>query len=319
LGYVLLIIAYLLRGFNNSIILRSIPFPHAVTTAGCTLVGAIVMFLYIGRKRWHETVAAVKTHPLHFVGLAMSSAGTMLVFQWAIGVTTIANVMLTSAIQPLLTTLVFVPLWGGNRPTRLGWIALLIGVVGMGIVFVPQASAMSGAPFYGMMLGLASVTLASWFNVQLPYFHGKVPTDVTQTVTMACTALLLAPLWTTADTVKFSMFGLGALVLLGVLWSAANLMHYSAYEHVSVGRASIFAYLQPSPRFPARRSGCMNRSRRTWPSADWPSSSPARSSFTTGSARGPRDRVFCWPRIFTNALARDTQSAFVLCYREKKR
>ncbi len=47
MGYALLLFAYLLRGFNNSVVLRAIPLPAAAITDACSIIGAVVMLVVL--------------------------------------------------------------------------------------------------------------------------------------------------------------------------------------------------------------------------------------------------------------------------------
>ncbi|HSD12178.1 MAG TPA: EamA family transporter, partial [Patescibacteria group bacterium] len=154
-GYLLAILAFIIWGFTSSVILRSVPLAGpAASEAGC-IIGSVALFAIIGPKRWPDVGRLFRRYPLRLFCLAAAFGCCSLTYQWAVKTTTVANAVLTHSFQPILTCLLFVPLWGGAKPTGKGYAALALGMSGLAILIGPQLS-WHGSTFEtaaGMALG----------------------------------------------------------------------------------------------------------------------------------------------------------------------
>src|SRR5688572_18323660 len=175
-GYLWAVMAFVIWGFGSTVILRAVPLPGPVASlAGC-VIGTLAMLAFVRPARWGEVASLVRTYPWRLAGLGAGFAGCAFTYHWSIKTTTVANAALTHSLQPLLTVLLFVPLWGGGRPTVRGFAALVLGLAGLAVLLWPQISL--DGPFLGIALGTASAVFYSWNMVQIPFFTGKVKQDV---------------------------------------------------------------------------------------------------------------------------------------------
>lgn len=244
MGYLAGIAAYLVWGIASSVLLRLVPLPGPVATnAGC-LIGAAVMLTWIGPRRWKEIVRAYRMYPLRILGLTMAFACCSITFQWAIKTTTVANAVLTHALQALITCLVFLPLAGQRRPDARGLAALFVGLLGLGIVFWPQLALDDG--WFGVAMGIASAVFFAWFNVQFPWFKDKVDRDVLQCCNLLAAAVMVLPVSLAMEWSVPGPKGLLALVsMAGLTFVMANRLYFYAIQHAPVGHVATLSYIEP--------------------------------------------------------------------------
>ena len=175
-----------------------------------------VLSVLRGKALWRGIVRA--SWPLWASGVCWSVMFTA--FMVAITLTTVANVLVTMAIGPLITAL-FARLFLGHALPRRTWFA--IAVAGIGIAWMFGREALAGASSAGTLVALA-VPLAAAINFTLLQFvgHGKVgcavepAPDMLPAVLMGAllSALATLPL---AYPLQASGHDLGLLALLGVV------------------------------------------------------------------------------------------------------
>ncbi len=247
-GYLLAILAFVIWGFTSSVILRSVPLPGpAASDAGC-VIGAIALFAVIGPRRWPDVVLLFRRHPLRLAGLAAAFAGCSFTYQWAMKTTTVANAVLTHSLQPILTCLLFVPLWGGAKPTRKGYAALALGMSGLAILIGPQLSwsGSSLANASGLALGAVSGAFFSWYIVQAPFFAERTEPLTLLAAVLLVSSVLLAPAWAFAGPIAFDAGGAAALAAFGLLnFAIANALYFRATTRIPVGHVATIAYVEP--------------------------------------------------------------------------
>lgn len=164
-------------------------------------------------------------------------------FMIAITLTTVANVLVTMAIAPLLTALIARVVLGHRLAART-WGA--IGVAGVGIVwmYAREVSAAEPRHLLGTAVALA-VPLAAAINWTLiQHTRNRSDTDLLPAVLVGA---LLSALLTLPFALPFAASGhdLALLALLGVLQLAVPcLMSVAAGRHLSAPEASLLALLE---------------------------------------------------------------------------
>ena len=244
MGYLAGIAAFLIWGIASSVLLRLVPLPGPVATdAGC-IVGAAIMLAWIGPRRWKEILRAYRTYPLRILGLVAAFACCSITFQWSVKTTTVANAVLTHALQALITCLVFLPLAGERRPDARGLAALFVGLLGLGIVFWPQLALDGG--WFGIAMGAASAVFFAWFNVQFPWFKGRVDRDVLHCCNLLGAAVMVLPV---SLSMEWSVPGPKGLLALAAMASLtfvmANRLYFYAIQNAPVGHVATLSYIEP--------------------------------------------------------------------------
>lgn len=164
-------------------------------------------------------------------------------FMVAITLTTVANVLVTMAIAPLLTALV-ARIFLGHRLAPRTWLA--IGVAGIGIVWMYGYEVRAADPrqLVGTLvaLGVPIAAAVNWTLIQ--HTRGRSDVDLLP-------AVLIGALLSAAATLPFSLpfaasaHDLGLLALLGVVQLAIPcLMSVAAARHLSAPEASLLALLE---------------------------------------------------------------------------
>ncbi len=164
-------------------------------------------------------------------------------FMVAITMTTVANVLVTMAIAPLLTALIARTVLGHRLAVRTWW---AIGVAGAGIVwmYAREVQAADTAQLLGtaVALGVPLAAAANWVLIQ----HTRQASDVdllpAVLIGAALSALLTLP-WSLPFAA--SPHDLGLLALLGVFQLAVPcLLSVAAARHLSAPEASLLALLE---------------------------------------------------------------------------
>lgn len=246
MGYLYAILAFCIWSISSTVVLRAVPLPGpAASDAGC-LIGAAAVLLWMGPSRWPEVVAAWRNHGWRLLGLSAAFAGCAFTYPWAVKTTTVANAVLTHSLQPFLTCLLFVPLWGGARPTVKGWLALVIGMAGLAIVLGPQLSLEDPHLALGVTLGAISAAFFAWYNVQVPALQERLSPRVLHAAMILGAGALLSPAWLFAGSVTIDLRGAGAIVAFGLLnFAAANALFFKAMRLVPVCHVGTLAYFEP--------------------------------------------------------------------------
>lgn len=246
MGYLYAVLAFLIWGFASTVILRAIPLPGPAASCAGSLIGSVALLAWIGPKRWHEVAAAWRNHAPRLLGLSAAFAGCSFTYQWSVKTTTVANAVLTHSFQPFMTCLLFVPLWGGQRPTVKGWLALVVGIAGLAIVLAPELSLGATNHFWGALLGTASAAFFAWYNVQVPKIQDRLPQVILQTAIILGAATLLLPSFLFVDAVPFGAREIGAILAFGMMsFAIANVLFFRALKTAPVGHVATLAYLEP--------------------------------------------------------------------------
>jgi drug/metabolite transporter (DMT)-like permease len=246
MGYLCAICAFLIWGIASTVILRAIPLPGPAASCAGALVGSAAMLAWIGPGRWREVASAWRTHGWRLVGLSAAFAGCSLTYQWSVKMTTVANAVLTHSFQPFMTCLLFVPLWGGERPTIKGWLALVVGIAGLAIVLAPELSLGATNHLWGAFLGAASAAFFAWYNVQVPTLQDRMPQHILHTAIVLGAAALCLPALFFVGPVTFGPKEIGATLAFGLLsFAFANVLFFKAIRLAPVGHVATLAYLEP--------------------------------------------------------------------------
>lgn len=248
LGYLLAALAFVIWGVTSTVVLRHVPLAGPAASLVGGVIGTLTMLIVIGPKRWPEVAAVVRNHAWRIVGLGIGFAGCSFTYHWSIKTTSVANAALTHSLQPLLTCLLFIPLWGGARPTGKGYAALVLGLAGLAVLLWPQLS-LDGplhANLFGLALGTASAVFYSWNIVQLPHFTGKVNSDALQVAILGTSTVFMLPALALMEVPAWDLHGVAATLTFGVLnFALANVLFLRAVRRVSVGHIGTLAYLEP--------------------------------------------------------------------------
>jgi drug/metabolite transporter (DMT)-like permease len=244
MGYVAASVAFLIWGVASTALLRFIPLPGPVASAFGAFIGAGAMLAWLGPRRWPEIAAAYRAHPRRLGTMAVCFAGCGFTYHWAVKSTTVANAVLSHSLQPIATCLVLLPLLGRGSPTVRGWLALAAGMAGL-IVAMPPRLELGGHAF-GLCMGAASALFFAWFNVQVPFFRGKVRPDALQACNVLGAAVLMLPTLVAMDWDPPGPSGAAAILAFGIAnFTVANLLYYRAMERIPVGHVATLAYLEP--------------------------------------------------------------------------
>ena len=174
------------------------------------------------------------------IGLLLPGANGLLFIAERTVPTGLASLIIASV--PLLVVLM--RLAGGERPPRLAIVGVLVGFVGVAVLFRPEG----GATWWGIALtGLSALAWAvgTYLSSRIP-----LPRDAFAATTfeMLAGGLLLLPIGLAQqpDPSSFSAVSLAAFAYLVVFGS---LIGYTAYvwllHHVPLGTVSTYAYVNP--------------------------------------------------------------------------
>ncbi|HET9243057.1 MAG TPA: EamA family transporter [Gaiella sp.] len=174
------------------------------------------------------------------IGLLLPGANGLLFVAERTVPTGLASLIIASV--PLLVVLM--RLAGGERPPRLAIVGVLVGFVGVAVLFRPEG----GATWWGIALtGLSALAWAvgTYLSSRIP-----LPRDAFAATTfeMLAGGLLLLPIGLAQqpDPSSFSAVSLAAFAYLVVFGS---LIGYTAYvwllHHVPLGTVSTYAYVNP--------------------------------------------------------------------------
>jgi len=164
-------------------------------------------------------------------------------FMVAITLTTVANVLVTMAIAPLLTALIArVAL--GHRLAARTWVAIVVAGIGIAWMYAREVSAADTSHLIGTLVALAVPIAAAvnWAVIQHTRHAADVDLLPAVLIGAAMSALLTLPM---AVPFAASVHDLGLLALLGVVQLAVPcLMSVAAARHLSAPEASLLALLE---------------------------------------------------------------------------
>jgi drug/metabolite transporter (DMT)-like permease len=164
-------------------------------------------------------------------------------FMVAITLTTVANVLVTMAIAPLLTALV-ARVFLGHRLAPRTWAAIVVAGIGIAWMYGKEVGAADPRQLTGTLvaLGVPVAAAINWTLIQ----HTRSRADVD-----LLPAVLIGALLSAALTLPFALpfaasaHDLGLLALLGVVQLAVPcLMSVAAARHLSAPEASLLALLE---------------------------------------------------------------------------
>ena len=170
-------------------------------------------------------------------------SGMFTAFMVALMMTTVANVLVTLAIAPLLTALVARFFLGHRLATRT-WVAIVVAGIGIAWMYAREVSGAGAQHVLGTAVALAVPMAAAvnWTVIQ----HNRSAADIDllpavligAVISAALTLPLALPLTASAN-------DLGLLALLGVVQlSIPCLMAVSVARHLSAPEASLLALLE---------------------------------------------------------------------------
>ena len=164
-------------------------------------------------------------------------------FMVAITLTTVANVLVTMAIAPLLTALV-ARVFLGHRLAPRTWAAIIVAGVGIAWMYGREAGAADPRQVTGTLvaLGVPIAAAINWTLIQ----HTRSSADIDLLPAVLIGALLSAALtFPFALPFAASAHDLGLLALLGVVQLAIPcVMSVAAARHLSAPEASLLALLE---------------------------------------------------------------------------
>lgn len=164
-------------------------------------------------------------------------------FMVALTLTTVANVLVTMAIAPLLTALVARVFLGHRLPSR-SWAAIVVAGIGIAWMYAREVRAADPQQLIGTLIALAVPIAAAvnWTVIQ----HTRSRTDIdllpAVLIGAALSAVAALPF---ALPFAASAHDIGLLALLGVVQLAIPcLMSVAAARHLSAPEASLLALLE---------------------------------------------------------------------------
>ncbi|MBC8055706.1 MAG: DMT family transporter [Rhizobiales bacterium] len=164
-------------------------------------------------------------------------------FMVAITMTTVANVLVTMAIAPLLTALISRVFLGHRLPAR-SWAAIVVAGVGIAWMYANEVNGADAKHLAGTLVALA-VPIAAAINwVVIQHTRSRVDVDLLPAVLIGA---MLSALLTLPFALPFaaSAHDLGLLALLGVVQLAVPcLLSVAAARHLSAPEASLLALLE---------------------------------------------------------------------------
>lgn len=155
----------------------------------------------------------------------------------------LAGILVAGA--PIFTALLSLRFEPGDAFSGVGLAGVLLGMVGVGLLFGVDLSTDSKALLGGAMILVAALCYAAGAMV-LKRTMGDVPAAATATATMGTTALLTLPLAALDPPTSAGLDATAALLALGVLGTGlAFLLFYELIATLGAARSSIVAYLAP--------------------------------------------------------------------------
>jgi len=164
-------------------------------------------------------------------------------FMVAITMTTVANVLVTMAIAPLLTALVARVVLGQRLPLRT-WAAIVVAGIGIGWMYAREVSGDNARNVLGTLVALCVPIAAATNWTLIQHSRNARDVDLLPAVLIGATisALVTLPL---AMPFAASAHDLALLGLLGVVQLAIPcLMSVAAARHLSAAEASLLALLE---------------------------------------------------------------------------
>jgi drug/metabolite transporter (DMT)-like permease len=209
-----------------------------------TLLAAAVLAPLALRRGAFEGLAA-RWWPIAVLA-AVQVAGPFLLISWGEEEisSSLAGILVASA--PILTALLAVFIDRDERPTRMGGVGILIGIVGVALLLGVDVGGDSAALVGGLAVVLASLGYALGGFYLKARFKNTQPIGVV-TATMFASALLTLPL--ALATFPADAPGAGSVAAMAALGAGgtgiAFVIFYTLIANVGPTKASIVAYIAP--------------------------------------------------------------------------
>jgi drug/metabolite transporter (DMT)-like permease len=155
----------------------------------------------------------------------------------------LAGILVASA--PIFTALIAIRVDHEERATGLGLVGILVGMLGVGLLFGVDLSGDAKELAGGGLILLASVGYAIGPMLVKHRLRGAQPAGVAA-ATMAVSAVLTAPLVAIDPPGSIGWDSAGSLLALGIIGTGvAFLIFYTLIAELGPARASVVAYLAP--------------------------------------------------------------------------
>jgi drug/metabolite transporter (DMT)-like permease len=243
-GHLAALMACVVWGLSCSVFIRSIHLPGPIITQGGMLIGAIATGLYVWFKRRDELSLAWREHKRKLLLIAVATVGCSVTLQWASKTTTIANATLTHAFQPMLTCLIFAPLFLKQKLDRSAVRAAVIGLAGLVILLWPELN--WDGPKFGIVMGLISAVFFAWANAQTTKFNGTLSRETVLFVWLALGSIMLLPFTLIRGLPAHVEPGTGLkLLVFGLVnYVLGYGLFYLALSKEKISRVAIYTYLE---------------------------------------------------------------------------
>jgi drug/metabolite transporter (DMT)-like permease len=247
-GYLEIVCATLIWAFTSSFLVRKIDQPPIVLYSVASLIAFAMLFAKLGIQKRISEIKISDKHSLFLlifgVGIAIGINNGL--FWTAIKITTIANANFTHYLAPLLVVVIFAPLILKERIQLLSVIAALIGLIGLGLIFLPTLN-QTGINL-GIFYGISSAIFFALHTVierKLAVF--EIKPDVAIIYKTVVPGILLFPF------VISKILGQGMIPIMDLVWIAimGGLLAFSfvicfdGLRTVSAEHASVIFYLEP--------------------------------------------------------------------------
>lgn len=156
---------------------------------------ALTLLLALRTLRGEGFWAQLRTQPRQVWASGLCWAVMFTAFMVALTLTTVANVLVTMALAPLLTAL-FARLFLAQRLPLRSWLAIALGSLGIGFMFVHEMQAgLSQLAGMAVALGVPVAAASNWTLLQAQQQHGRAG-DMPMAVLLGAllSALLTLPL-----------------------------------------------------------------------------------------------------------------------------
>jgi drug/metabolite transporter (DMT)-like permease len=244
MGYAFAVLSMFLYGVCPTVFPRVIGLPGPLLTTLATIFAACLCTMALGGRAHAEALEVTRAHPGRMLLFGGATALCMLTFQWAVQFTTFANVIIVSAIHPMITCLFALPAFAGRpRPTWRGYFALALGLAGMAVYLWPQLS-LGTASLAGLALALAHAAGFTLYDVQMDVLKRKASPEALLLASLWIGAVALSPVLVAYDFSGVTRASFGLILLFAALNAfGANLLYLCAARRIPTGHVSTLAYL----------------------------------------------------------------------------
>jgi len=200
------------------------------------VVHVLLMLAVIRPPSFNKLIAT--KHPKLQIVRGLCMANTNLMFISALHFIPLAEGTAIIYLSPLLVTALSVPLLG-ERISRLQWLAVAIGFIG--VLFIARPGGALFHPVALLALGAAfSFSLYQIITRKLNHTDRSSTTNfISGLVCAVITSLLLPFFWQTP-----TLYFVGLMVLLGISALVSHLLMTKAYQHARPSTLAPFSYLQ---------------------------------------------------------------------------